>query len=99
MLFQKVLLTIISSKNNHGHSEETQVPQINTFFFPSAEAVPTETQQPSPPVETHSALPTRLLDDTETAIIGSALPTQGLLDNREPGHTGAVVFLFCFFTH
>lgn len=87
----------VSSKNNHSHSEETQAPQINklTLFFSSAEAVPAETQQASPPVETHSALPTRLLDDTETAIIGTALPTQRLLDNGEPGLTGAVVF----FTH
>lgn len=66
------------------------------FAFSCVEVVPAETQlaSPRPPPDAHSALPTRPLGGTETPVIRSSLPTERLLDSRETGHTGALLFIF-----
>lgn len=63
------------------------------FFFNSdtvKEDISAEKQQASPAEETHSALPTRLLEERETreTPVSSTLLPPILLENDEPGHTG-----------
>ncbi|KAK5927719.1 hypothetical protein CgunFtcFv8_012847 [Champsocephalus gunnari] len=60
------------------------------------EGVLPEIQQASPAVQTNSAAPTRLLEDTETRppAESSVLQTQMLLESSEPQHTGVSSFLY-----
>ena len=55
-----------------------------------------EIQQASPAVQTNSAAPTRLLEDTETRppAESSVLLTQMLLESSEPEHTGNCTLVF-----
>ncbi|KAF3855075.1 hypothetical protein F7725_023130 [Dissostichus mawsoni] len=55
-----------------------------------------EIQQASPAVQTNSAAPTRLLEDTETRppAESSVLQTQMLLESSESEHTGVSSFLY-----
>ncbi|KAM8751812.1 interleukin-1 receptor-associated kinase 4 isoform 2-T3 [Acanthopagrus schlegelii] len=59
------------------------------------ETVSAEPQQASPTVETYSAHPTRLLEETETQMpADSSEQTQILQESRELGHTGCPSFFY-----
>nr|AIS23539.1 IRAK-4 [Plectorhinchus goldmanni] len=65
-------------------------------LLPEEEVVPAEPQRASPAAETYSALPTRLLEETETqpSPAGCGLQTQILMGSCESDYTGCSSFLY-----
>lgn len=67
-----------------------------SVLLPVEEAVLEETQTASPPVQTNSSVPTRLLEETEIQPlpVSSVQQSQTLLESSEPDHTAFSSFLY-----